>query len=56
MLLFQVDPLRTELQAISLLTFDTLTENVEYMHYCDLISPYRALEWVYITSVVHGEE
>lgn len=24
------------------------------MHYCDLLSPYRALEWIYITSVQQG--
>ncbi|XP_023337662.1 uncharacterized protein LOC111708496 [Eurytemora carolleeae] len=22
------------------------------MHYCDLLSPYRALEWIYLTSVI----
>jgi len=26
------------------------------MHYCDLLSPYRALEWIYITGVQHGKE
>ena len=24
------------------------------MHYCDLLSPYRALEWIYIRGVQHG--
>ena len=26
------------------------------MHFCDLLSPFRALEWVYIRGVQHGWE
>ena len=33
---------------------DFIIPSASGMHYCDLLSPYRALEWIYISGVVHG--
>ena len=42
-----------ELQSVSLLTEpDMIFESLAGMHYCDLLSPYRALEWIYIGGVI----
>ena len=42
-----------ELQSVSLLTEpDVIFESLAGMHYCDLLSPYRALEWIYIGGVI----
>ena len=35
---------------------DFIISSAAGMHYCDLLSPYRALEWIYITGVQHGKE
>ena len=45
----------TELRSVSLISEpDFLIPSAAGMHYCDLLSPYRALEWIYIKGVVHG--
>ena len=49
----QVSDTLVELQSVSLLTEpDVIFEDLAGMHYCDLLSPYRALEWVYIGGVI----
>ena len=48
-LFFQVNETHTNVTSTSLISpvaFKT--------HYCDLMTPYRALEWIYIGGVKHG--
>ncbi len=55
LLSWQVDDFTVELQSKSLVSEeDFAIPDFSGMHYCDLLSPYRALEWIYVTSVVHG--
>ena len=45
----------TEIVATSLISEpDFIISSAAGMHYCDLLSPYRALEWIYISGVQHG--
>jgi hypothetical protein len=42
-----------KVQSVSLLTEpDVIIEELAGMHHCDLMSPYRALEWIYIRGVI----
>ena len=42
-----------EVVAVSLPT-ESGPFDINGMEYCDLLSPYRALEFIYIHSVLHG--
>ena len=53
-ILSQVNSSLTLVQSMTLLIEDHPVPLVANMHYCDLLSPYRALEWIYIKSVVNG--
>ena len=45
----------TEIVSTSLISEpDFIISSAAGMHYCDLLSPYRALEWIYISGVQHG--
>ena len=46
-------PETIEVVAISLPT-ESGPFDINGMQYCDLLSPYRALEFIYIQSVLHG--
>eukprot|EP00088_Acartia_fossae_P066944 TRINITY_DN8320_c0_g1_i1.p1 TRINITY_DN8320_c0_g1~~TRINITY_DN8320_c0_g1_i1.p1 ORF type:complete len:442 (-),score=86.14 TRINITY_DN8320_c0_g1_i1:90-1340(-) len=49
----RVNETHSSMYATSLISEpDFFIQSAAGMHYCDLLSPYRALEWVYITSVV----
>jgi len=49
----QVSDSLVELQSVALLTEpEGFFEDLAGMHYCDLLSPYRALEWIYIGGVI----
>ena len=51
----QVDQLTVELQSTAIIAEEDFpVPQVAAVHYCDLLSPYRALEWIYVASVVHG--
>jgi len=51
----KVNETHTSLYSTSLLSEeDFFVPSAAGMHYCDLLSPYRALEWIYITSVQQG--
>jgi hypothetical protein len=51
--LFKVSDTLVEVQSVALLTEpDVAFEDLAGMHYCDLLSPYRALEWIYIRGVI----
>ena len=41
------------LQAMSLRTDETQEEFAD-LQYCDLLSPYRAIEWIYANSLRYG--
>jgi len=48
-----VNQTHTSLYSTSLISEpDFIIASAAGMHYCDLLSPYRALEWIYIQSVV----
>jgi len=48
-----VNETHTSLYSTSLISEpDFIIATAAGMHYCDLLSPYRALEWIYLTSVV----
>ena len=49
-----MDDLTVEVEAVSLITETDALPPLAGMHYCDLLSPYRALEWIYVAGVVHG--
>ena len=47
-----VNATHTRLSSTSLVSEpDFFIPSAAGMHYCDLLSPYRALEWIYITGV-----
>jgi len=47
-----VNSTHTSMYATSLISEpDFFIQSAAGMHYCDLLSPFRALEWIYITSV-----
>ncbi len=50
----QVDDSTVELQAVTLVTEPDIVPLLAGVRYCDLLSPYRALEWIYVTGVQHG--
>ena len=53
----QVNATFTEVRSVSLISEpDFIISSAAGMHYCDLLSPYRALEWIYIKGVVHGNQ
>ena len=53
----QIDEKTVEAVSTSLISEpDFIISSAAGMHYCDLLSPYRALEWIYITGVQHGKE
>ena len=53
----QIDEKTVEAVSTSLISEpDFIIGSAADMHYCDLLSPYRALEWIYITGVQHGKE
>merc|ERR1719322_2040164 len=48
----KVNETHTRLYSTSLISEpDFIIASAAGMHYCDLLSPFRALEWIYITSV-----
>lgn len=50
-----IDAKTVEIVSTSLISEpDFIISSAAGMHYCDLLSPYRALEWIYITGVQHG--
>ncbi len=52
-----LDDRHTEVVSTSLISEpDFIISSAAGMHYCDLLSPYRALEWIYITGVQHGKK
>ena len=42
----------TTVQSTNLVTEDTLI--YPGVNYCDLLTPYRALEWIYLRGVANG--
>ena len=51
----EIDESTTEVVSTSLISEpDFIISSAAGMHYCDLLSPYRALEWIYIKGVQHG--
>jgi len=53
----QIDEKTVQAVSTSLISEpDFIIGSAAGMHYCDLLSPYRALEWIYITGVQHGKE
>ncbi len=50
----EVDSSTTTVQAVALVTEEDIIETLAAVHYCDILSPYRALEWIYDKAVVHG--
>ena len=53
--IFQINATLVEVFSTSLISEpDFFIEIAAGMHYCDLLSPYRALEWIYIRGVQHG--
>ena len=51
----EINATHTQVVSTSLVSEpDFIIESAAGMHYCDLLSPYRALEWIYIKGVQHG--
>jgi len=54
--LFKIDPKTFEVRSVSLLTDpDHFIPSFSGMQYCDILSPYGAVEWIYNKGVVHGK-
>lgn len=53
--IFQINATLTEVISTALISeIDFPIPSAAGMHYCDILSPYRALEWIYIKGVQHG--
>lgn len=48
----KINDTHTRLYSTSLISEpDFIIHSAAGMHYCDLLSPFRALEWIYITGL-----